>query len=642
MAVASAIFKNIKAFSFRYEVRMIIALVSVLSAAFTLQLHSPHWAAITLWVVSQPSRGMTLTKSWYRLLGTLIGGTAGIALVYVFNDQILWLSFVLALWIALCSYATHRLSYLKSYGAVLAALTAALLAIVVLEHRGDIYNVALSRLLSVCLGVTGGAIFSYWPGAKSNKLQLFDRLSETLNEFRAAHGRPEDYPLKTLNDRLVALDELLVYARLESQEVRLKYRLLQNIILHLFRCLSERSKWGFSESSDATESRSAANDSGSTQVEEASSKPARSGTKLSESNLRRIEKSKAAYLHELRWAEQALRSIKPEGQTKLIKLREIHFTDLRSAHYSALRSFVGVFVGGLMWYLTDWDLAAGIILIAALNCVLFASKPDPIQGMNITIKSSAIGYLAAGLSLALYALTGRLEFIYGVTALVLIYSSRQIMNPSTALAGSILGSNFLLFLSPHWPFSVSWQAYFNIGVGYFAGSSISWLLFQLIAPPSQQQQVFSLRKRAWVDFFNNFSPRYESRISLFESSVYAKFSRLMQISIESQSGATQTVRELFVLLQIWMKFSELPQSIKTELLPWVLSNQQLSSSSKFQDFEYSDRLAFEHKLNEWIESSSKILTMLMNTYPQRAADQQNDLQEMRDLFDEISSFVSRN
>lgn len=604
---ASASLAHFKDYTYRYEFRMIVALTSVLSVSYLLKLHSPHWSAITLWVVSQPSRGTTLMKSWYRLLGTLIGGAVGIGIVSCLNSSILLISFALAAWIALCSYASHRLSYLKSYGAVLAALTAALLALVVIEEGTEVYHLAVSRLANVGLGVTAGAIFSFWPGSASNKQQLLDKLRDTLKLFEGVYQSAHRITLKDLNDQLIALDEALVYARLESAEVRLKYRLFQNLILHLFRCVSEYLKWEeYRKNSDNSLSQT------------------------------RYEESRLRYRNELNWAQAVSQKALPDQIGGLDHSSEIHFTDLRSAHYSALRSFVGVMVGGLIWSFTGWKLSAGIILIAALNCVLFASRPDPKAGMTTTIKSSLTSYLAAGMALFLYDSTGSVLWILLLSSVVLLISASRMILPSTALSGSIMGSNFLLFLAPHWPFSISWPNYFNLGVGYFAGSTVSWLLFQIVAPPSQVQQVFSIRKRGWIDFFTLLDSRFVSRQRTFESATYSKFSRLMQITIQSQSGSTQVVRELFILLQIWMAYSEvmnkasISSSVADTQANFKKSNHQLVTAdskihrtlhvcsenwrnetkkllnhSPIADIEVSDRSNFDSIILEWLDMSSK-------------------------------------
>ncbi len=56
------------------------ALIS-LAVAVLLRLESPYWAAMTAIIVIQPTRGLLLEKSYYRLVGTAIGAAAGLLLM---------------------------------------------------------------------------------------------------------------------------------------------------------------------------------------------------------------------------------------------------------------------------------------------------------------------------------------------------------------------------------------------------------------------------------------------------------------------------------------------------------------------------------------------------------------------------------
>ena len=54
-----------------------VAAVAALAVAILLKLECPYWAAMTALIVIQPTRGLLLEKSYYRLLGTAAGSVAG-------------------------------------------------------------------------------------------------------------------------------------------------------------------------------------------------------------------------------------------------------------------------------------------------------------------------------------------------------------------------------------------------------------------------------------------------------------------------------------------------------------------------------------------------------------------------------------
>jgi uncharacterized membrane protein YccC len=46
-----------------------------LLAAFAFNLDQPQWALLTVFIVAQPQSGLTLAKSFYRIIGNLVGPT---------------------------------------------------------------------------------------------------------------------------------------------------------------------------------------------------------------------------------------------------------------------------------------------------------------------------------------------------------------------------------------------------------------------------------------------------------------------------------------------------------------------------------------------------------------------------------------
>jgi multisubunit Na+/H+ antiporter MnhG subunit len=63
-----------------------MAVVVALAASFWLELEAPSTAAITVAILAAPTRGQALEKACYRLLATLIGVSAAIAIVGLFSQ----------------------------------------------------------------------------------------------------------------------------------------------------------------------------------------------------------------------------------------------------------------------------------------------------------------------------------------------------------------------------------------------------------------------------------------------------------------------------------------------------------------------------------------------------------------------------
>ena len=117
-----------------HAARTAVAALLALWCAFALQLDTPYSAMTTVLIVSNPVQGMILAKSVYRLGGTLIGGIAGVALMALFAQAPVLFLLGFAAWLALCTAASTLLRGFRSYGAVLAGYTVALIAMPAVDH----------------------------------------------------------------------------------------------------------------------------------------------------------------------------------------------------------------------------------------------------------------------------------------------------------------------------------------------------------------------------------------------------------------------------------------------------------------------------------------------------------------------------
>src|SRR5215470_3128066 len=89
--------------SIAFAVRTTAASLIALYIAFRMNLDDPKWAATTVWIVAQANRGMSLSKSQYRILGTTVGAVVALALISLFAQTPELFVLVLAAWIGLCT-----------------------------------------------------------------------------------------------------------------------------------------------------------------------------------------------------------------------------------------------------------------------------------------------------------------------------------------------------------------------------------------------------------------------------------------------------------------------------------------------------------------------------------------------------------
>src|ERR1700730_16522624 len=111
-----------------FGLRLWASVSLALYVAFWLQLDSPYWAGASAAIVCQPQLGASLRKGWFRMIGTFVGAVMSVVLIAVFTeDRILFLA-ALALWGAVCAFATTLLRNFASYAAALSGYTVAIIA----------------------------------------------------------------------------------------------------------------------------------------------------------------------------------------------------------------------------------------------------------------------------------------------------------------------------------------------------------------------------------------------------------------------------------------------------------------------------------------------------------------------------------
>jgi uncharacterized membrane protein YccC len=143
-----------------FAVRTTAASLTALYIALALDLGEAKWAAMTVWIVAQPSRGMSLSKSKYRLAGTLVGAYVAVVFVAAFAQMPEMFFLALATWLALCTAVSTALRNFRSYGAVLAGYTAAIIGIAGANQPGVLFEVAVARVSYISLGIVAEAAFA--------------------------------------------------------------------------------------------------------------------------------------------------------------------------------------------------------------------------------------------------------------------------------------------------------------------------------------------------------------------------------------------------------------------------------------------------------------------------------------------------
>lgn len=142
--------------SWAFAVRIWIAVVIALGISFWLQLETPTSAAVTVAILAEPTRGQALEKAGYRLIATITGVAASIAIVGVLTQARELILAAFAAWLGICVYAAALLDGYRAYAAVLSGYTVALIAVQLI----DVHNRSSMRPCSEVRPLPSGPYLS--------------------------------------------------------------------------------------------------------------------------------------------------------------------------------------------------------------------------------------------------------------------------------------------------------------------------------------------------------------------------------------------------------------------------------------------------------------------------------------------------
>ncbi len=136
-----------------YIFKVLLAAFATLWLAMRLELPQPRTAMITVFIVMQLQSGHVFAKSFYRLLGTLVGSAVTVVLIALFAQNTELFLPGLALWVGICSTGAMRCRNFRAYGFVLAGYTAAMVGLPALAHPDGAFMAAVWRVLEIALGI---------------------------------------------------------------------------------------------------------------------------------------------------------------------------------------------------------------------------------------------------------------------------------------------------------------------------------------------------------------------------------------------------------------------------------------------------------------------------------------------------------
>jgi len=208
--------------------RTTIAALLALYLAYALDLDSPFSAALSVLIVSNPVHGMVWSKSLYRIVGTLIGAVMAVILSALFIQSPELFLLALGIWMGLCVAASTLLRSFRSYGAVLAGYTVAMIAFPILPNAPDsLFSLMTARVSAVLVGIGCSALLGSLLTNRTAGRRLEQKLRATLralaDHLRRALGPGEwgegEAQAQALRAEITAVEGLVEFAAAEGTEM---------------------------------------------------------------------------------------------------------------------------------------------------------------------------------------------------------------------------------------------------------------------------------------------------------------------------------------------------------------------------------------------------------------------------------------
>ncbi|WP_175946963.1 FUSC family protein [Burkholderia pyrrocinia] len=494
-----------------FALRNTAASLLALYIAFRMNLDDPKWAASTVWIVAQGSRGMGLSKSQYRILGTAIGAAVALALTGAFAQTPELFLAALAAWIGLCAgVATFQRNF-RAYAAVLAGYTAAIIAMDAASAPLHAFDIAIARFLYVVVGILCGAAFEtiFAPGAPLTDVRT--RLARYLDRAVAVGAgalrrEPNGAAVHRLFADALELDTAAEYAAAGAPPVRNAIGHLRAAALGVLtaqaagQAIREHAARGGDAPDPLVDDAARVLDGvTASRASGASGHPGREMAALRarvDDALRaevagpagpdtsrllmldRLAALLAGFDHAL--ASQALLDRPEPPQTRV---RYAFHRDPVLAWHNGIRAFVAVLAASALWIVTAWPSGAGFVAITAVVGALFSTRPNSVRAAVGFLKGSACAAVAGVVCnfILLPAVSG-FEMLAYILGVFLIGTGIAMRHPRTAAMGSAFSIFFWNFTSPDNTVRIGDAAFLNAAVSTLLGIAFGALVFALVFP----------------------------------------------------------------------------------------------------------------------------------------------------------------
>lgn len=540
----------------RFALRTAIAACIALVLAWALRLEHPQWAAMTVWAASQPTRGQLLEKGFFRLVGTLIGVVAGVALVVMAHGNNLILVCGLAVWIGLSAGAGNLLRGFFTYGAMLSGYSAAMVAL--LDTGGErAFALGLDRMTTIFVGVVTALVIGLLFAPATSTLGIDDRLrrltARILKDMAQCllHG-PERIAqdLPQLLSEMATIEEMLEPHGAGSLRSRRFIRsaralLVAGVSVLLWLRNGPSRHWPDSVAEELEKAAEVLEESGD--IAKALAALERVVSTCGPDAA--ISKSLAPLSVAIR-RYLGLPGAEREEYRRAYPL--ILHTDWAGARQSFIRATVAMLLVGFGWIVTGWSSGPFMLLGLSIMVTIFSTFENPAHTLRFVAAGQAAGIVGALLCrwLVWPHASGSFEPVLMVMPFI-IFGAFFASHRKTAPFGFDYNMVSLLLLKPALPLMGTFAASLETGLAVLAGPLAALVVFRVIYPMNARKRIRNLETTIVEELVSIAkTPRDMASRAGWRGRLYYRLLRLVRMQEKAGGDLTATVSAGLAVLNI--------------------------------------------------------------------------------------------
>lgn len=506
-----------------FALRTAVFACIALAFGWAIGLEHPQWAAMSVWIASQPLRGQVLEKSLFRVLGTASGTLAGIVLIQAMQIHPAFLVIGLAIWIGLCTGIGNIQRGFVGYGTVLAGYTAAMVSLLDVTRPTDVLHLGLDRFATVLTGVAIATIASLVFASKTDIRQGFRRRVRALISDAIEQGGDPRGRGNALLSRLAALEEDLdpqTAGLLRGRHMIRATRALLIAVIPLLLPVSdeivpEAARSELDRASDLLRSGKTA-------------EAARLLAEISRSGA--LAKGPSDTLADLAAALADWGGVaRPEGHARPVSA--VH-RDWVGAGEAMIRAGGAMLLFGALWLLTGWSAGNFMLLGLSVMISLFSTFENPAKMMRWVFTGQVCGVI--GMLMCRWLVWPHMGAEWQLVVAMMpfiLFGSLLVGYRGTLLISFDYNMVFLLLMQPTWPLYGSFTGSLMTGFATLLGPLAAWALYLMVFPTDLKRRLDTLTRMLYHDLADLArDPKADLHRPVWRARLYHRALRLIRMS----------------------------------------------------------------------------------------------------------------